>query len=306
MASGLNWVWLVTVVLWGAIVYKDMRRVPFDGRRFISLAAFLLIACASYNRLTEANLNFILLNALAVVVLIGWTLSNLGANRRRSRIADWGSSHGFEPVAIERKGSSESLPEGLRRLPFLGRGRAAWTEGVIARRDGDVDGEECRVFDHTIRRKVVWYDANGAEATGTVVALRRPGMWLPLFQVRPVGMFDWFDGGALGDAVPLKADSGFAKSYRLGGHEPRNLRSFFTDELLASIAEKPGWLIEGEGEWIAAFYFDRAASVMSLKSSTLRTVKVDQLDDHVRDASRLLGRIADRDARTATRGVGAA
>jgi hypothetical protein len=139
-----------------------------------------------------------------------------------------------------------------------------------------------------------------------VIALRRPGMWLPQFQVRPIGLFKEFDGGPLGDPVSIPSGLAFAKSYRLGGHEPRNLRAIFDDGLLAKIAEKPGWVIEGEGEWVAAFYFDRSPNLMSLKTSTLRKVKLDALEEHARDAYRVLTSVAERSSRAEARDAGAA
>lgn len=303
MGSGFHGVWLVTWSLWAVVIARDVRREPRDWRWIVWLAALFAAAAATRDTLREVNLRFVLLSGLAVVVLVGWTAADLLNRRRRPRLSAWARSHGYGPTALESRRAEATLPEGLRRLPMLGRGRWPRTEGLLSRDDGD--GRERLVFDHTIRRKVVWYDS-GVEATGTVVAIRRRGMWLPLFQVRPVGLFAWMDGGPLGEPVPTAGNAAFARSYRLGGHEPRNLRALFTDDLLAAITERPGWLIEGEGEWIAAFAFDRAPSLMSLKTSTLRTVKVGGLEAHIGEASRLLDRIADHAARSAERGAGAA
>ncbi|MDB5353193.1 MAG: hypothetical protein JWN86_4440 [Planctomycetota bacterium] len=305
MASGLSWVWLLTWSLWAAVVFKDWQRQPRDWRWMFSLGTLVIVAWSTIGSLDDVNnLRFILLAGLAVVVLLSWTWVDLAASRRRSRRADWAGIHGYEPLAIERRRSSSSLPDGLRRLPMFSKGFSPATEGVMVR--DDENGRQRFVFDHTIRRKVTWFDAGGVGTTGTVVAMHRPGMWLPLFQVRPIGIMYAMDGGPLGDPVAVGAGTAFAKSYRLGGHEPRNLRGFFSDELLAAISEKPGWVIEGEGEWIAACYFDRSENLMSLKASRLRIVKAEQLEDHVRDATLMLGRIADRDARSSARGVGAA
>ena len=51
---------------------------------------------------------------------------------------------------------------------------------------------------------------------------------------------------------------------------------------------------------------DRATDLMSLQTSTLRSVKVDALEDYVRETARLLDRLADRGERAAGRGIGAA
>ncbi len=303
MASGLSWVWLVTWSLWAVVVYKDSRRQPRDWRWLVSLGALIVIAWATWDSFREVNLRFILLAGLAVLILVGWTVLDAIAGRRRSQFSRWAADHGFEPRDIEPRRTIASLPDGLRRLPILSQGGSPFTVGLVAQSS---EAQERLVFDHTIRRKVIWYDANGVETTGTVVAIRRPGMWLPLFQIRPVGTTNAMDGGPLGDAVPLGTNSAFAKSYRLGGHEPRNLRTVFTDELLATIAEKPGWLIEGEGQWIACYYFDRTENLMSLKTSKLRIVQPDQLADHVREATRILERIAARDRQTSSHDVGAA
>ena len=304
MATGVSLVWVVTWTLWGAVVYKDWRSGPGDRRWLASLAALILLAAMTRGSLGELNLRAGLLIAIAVAILAAWNVSDLMAARRRSRKRDWARSAGFEAPALAPAASSMTLPDGLRRLPMLGRGRSPRTEGVLRREGGD--GGELLVFDHAIRRRVIWYDVNGVDVSGTVVAIRRPGICLPLFQVRPIGLFAWMDGGPLGDAVAVPGGTAFAKSYRLGGHEPRNLRALFTDDLLASIAAKAGWLIEGEGEWIAAIAFDRSPNLMSLKTSTLRTVRVGGLEEHVRAARHLLEDLADRASRSSRRGVGAA
>ena len=304
MASGVSMVWVITWALWGAVVYKDWRSSLGDRRWLASLAAWLVLAALTRESFAEPDLRAGILIVIAIAILAVWTAMDALAARRRTGREVWARSNGFEAVALAPARSSSTLPAGLRRLPMLGIGRSPRTEGVLRR--ALPAGDEILVFNHAIRRQVIWYDANGAEAAGTVVALRRPGLCLPLFQVRPIGLFAWMDGGALGDAVLVPAGTAFAKSYRLGGHEPRNLRALFADDLLALVAEKPGWLIEGEGEWLAVFCFDRSPNLMSLKTSTLRTVRLDGLEEHARECERLLGALADRAARGSRREVGAA
>jgi hypothetical protein len=304
MASGVSFVWVVTWALWGAVVYKDWRSSLGDRRWLGSLAALVVLAAMTRGSFVEFDLRAGLLIAIAVAILGIWSVADMMAARRRARKEAWARSAGFEPVALAPAPSSATLPDGLRRLPMLGLGRSPRTDGVLRRESRD--GGELFVFDHAIRRRVIWYDANGVDASGTVVAIRRPDVCLPLFQVRPIGLFAWMDGGSVGDAVPLPSGTAFAKSYRLGGHEPRNLRTLFSDDLLALIGEKPGWLIEGEGEWLAAFVFDRSPNLMSLKTSTLRSVRVGGLEAHVREVERLLENLADRASRSSRREVGAA
>lgn len=300
----MSWVWLVTMALWGAVVYRDWRREPRDGRWIVSLLGWVALGYLTRNGMREVTISLVLLDVLAIAFLAGWMAVDLRARMRRARLETWAREKGFEAVAIAPKWAPQTLPEGLRRLPMLAKGRAARTANLLRREEAD--GGETLVFENAVRRPVAWYDLDGAEARGTVVAIRRPGLWLPQFQVRPVGLLAGMDGGAIGDAVATTPGTAFARSYRLGGHEVRNLRALFGDDLLALIAERPGWLIEGEGEWLAAFYYDRAENLMSLRTSTLRVVGVESLEDHVRDVYRVLGALADRGSRSQGRGAGAA
>ncbi len=305
MASGLSWVWWVTCSLWAAVIVLDLRREPRDWRRWlVSLSAFLAIATLSRGGLGEVNLRFALIAGLGLVVLVAMIAGELSRRRRADRLEKWTADQDYRPIAIAPRRTQAALPDGLHRLPFFHHGRLSRTDELIARSEGDA--EEILVFRHSIRRKVAWYDAGRVEVSGTVVALRRRGLWLPYFQIRPLAMYPWMDGGAVGEAVPLGHSSPFARTYRLGGHEPRNLRAFFSDDLLAAIAERPGWVVQGEGEWLAAFYYDRSPNLMSLKSSNLRSVRLEHLQDHVRDAGKLLDRVADRGIRYASRDLGAA
>ena len=300
----MSLVWLVTWALWGAVVYRDWKRDPRDPRWLVSLIGLVALAVLTRESQQEANWRFFALTGLAASILTAWAAHDFRRRRARCRLAKWAADHDFEPIGLEPRRVSEALPEGLLRLPMLARGHTARAAGLLRRIDPD--GAEVVVFEHRIRRKLAWYHIDGAEASGTVVALRRPGMWLPLLQVRPSGLLPGMDGGPLGDAVATTPGSAFARSYRLGGDEPRNLRGLFGDDLLARIAERPGWLIEGEGEWLAAFYFDRAESLMSLKTSALRVAPIEALEEHVRDAYRVLEAVADQGMRPQKRGAGAA
>jgi len=296
-------VWAVTWGLWAAIVILDYRREPRDARRLVPMAAVLALAALTRDSMNAFDVRLVALCGLSCAVVAAMAVADALVRRRARRVEGWAAAHGYEAVSSTPRRASELLPEGLRRLSFLGGGRSAQVAHVLRR--VELDGTEVYVFDHAIRRPAAWFDPSGEEAAGTVVAIRRPGSWLPIFQVRPVGLFRWMDGGPLGDTVSTSTVPAFANSYRLGGHEPRNLRTLFTDDLLARIAESPGWLIEGEGEWVAAFHYQRADGAVSLKPSTLRTVGLDALEDHAREAYRRLSEIADRGARPA-RDAGAA
>ena len=304
MASGVSFAWIITWGLWAVVVYKDFRREPGDARWLVSVVGLLVVAGLTRDSLREPNLRFVLLSGLAVGVLASWAIADMLAGRRAKRLESWAKQTCFEPVALKSQSSRKSLPESLRKLTFLKKGRMPRTEGVLRRIDPS--SSETLVFQHSIRRPIIWYDISGIETSGTVVAIHRPGIWLPLFQVRPVGLLPGMDGGSVGDPVPVPVGTSFAKSYRLGGDEPRNLRALFSDELLARIAEKSGWLIEGEGEWLAAFAFDRSPSLMSLKSSTLRKVEPAELEAFVRETAAILEMVADRADRSGARDAGAA
>ena len=296
-------VWAVTWGLWVAVVVLDYRREPRDARRLAPMAAVLALAVLTRDSMREFDVRLVSLCALACAVFVALATSKALARRRARRIESWAGEHGYDAISSSPRPARDLLPVGLRRLPFLGRGRSAQLAHLLRR--VELDGTEVYVFDHAIRRPSAWFDPSGAEASGTVVAIRRPGRWLPMFQLRPVGLFKWMDGGPLGDSVSTSSVPAFAESYRLGGHEPRNLRKLFADDLLARMAKTPGWLIEGEGEWVAAFLYHRVEGALSLKPSTLRTVGLDALEDHAREAYRRLSEIADRGARPA-RDAGAA
>ena len=196
MASGVSFVWIVTWALWGAVVYKDWRRSVGDRRWLASLAAFVLLAAMTRSSLVEFDLRATLLIGIAV-----GDPRRCGPCRTRGRRSvdrgkeAWARSAGFEPVAIARRRLRRSTCrracDGFPCWAAVGRPEPRASSAASLG-----DGRELLVFDHAIRRRVIWYDANGVEAAGTVVAIRRPGHGLPLFQVRPIGLFAWMDGGA--------------------------------------------------------------------------------------------------------------
>ena len=304
MPSEIPWVWLVLGSLGGLVVLLDFLREPRDWRWVLSLAALIGLGIVARDSFREPDLRFVLLTGLAVSVLVAWAASRSLARHRQARIVAWARDRGYEPVAVGRQRAEATLPEPLRRLPVFKTGAYSRTEGLL-RRDDPAIGEVL-VYRFSTLRNASWYGSPGVETSGTVVALRRPGSPLPFFQIRPQGLFPWFDGGSVGDPVATTPGSRFTESYRLSGHEPRNLRALLSDDLLDAIAEKPGWIVQGEGEWVAALYFDRSENLMSLKTSSLRTVDLHSLDAFTREAARLAGRVAEGASRTMARGVGAA
>ncbi len=289
-------VWFVTWGLWAGVVALDRRRQLHDRRWLLSLTILIVFAGLTRESMRDFDARTVSLCVLALAMATVIVVSEWMIQRKQVLAENWAKLHGFEPIAIAPQSSDSSLPEGLCRLPFFTGGRNPRTARLV-RRDLP-NGDELIVFDHSIRRINSWFELDGTLATGTVVALRRRDVRLPMFQVRPVGLFRWMDGGALGEAVSVSSAPSFAKSYRLGTDEPRKVRAIFNDELLAKLGETAGWLIEGEGDWVAAFMFDRAGSVAAMKSSTLRSVDLNSLERFTQDAYLVLSEVANRGARS--------
>ncbi len=290
MPSGLSPFWLLTWSLWSVVVYLDRRREPRDWRWVISLVAMVAVAVITFDSMREANLRFALLSGLAAAVILAWGVRSIRAQHRANETGAWAEAHEFSALSLQPQPAEATLPDDLKRLPIFSRGSLARTEGLVERREPH--GGRVLVFRHAVRRQMALHGPSGIEAYGTAVAIYRPESALPLFAVRPEGLFPWFDGGPIGERVAVQPHSRFAAAYSLFGDEPRNLRALFSDSITTAISEKPGWIIQGEGAWVVALYFDRSENLMSLKTSSLRVVRPVKLAEHVGLSLSLLNQIA--------------
>ena len=305
MPSGLSLYWLVTWMLWAVVVFLDFKREPRDRRWAVSLVALIAIASVSREFFPAFNLRFALLSGLAVTIISAWGARAWLNRKRQAKVNAWAISHGFESRELSACSADATLPEQLlRRLPIFSRGALSKTEHLISRLGAS--GRETFVFQFATRRNLSWHGPSGDESRGTVVAIRQPRLDLPFFHIRPDGLMSTFDGGPVGEVVPMATGSRFASQYRLWGHEPRNLASRFSIEALDAISAQKGWIIQGEGEWIVALMFDRSENLMSLKTSLLRQVPLDQLKEHVDQATSLLDHLVETVSRQHLRDFGAA
>lgn len=297
MEFGPWWTWAAIVVPWCLLVAWDLRRDPGNLRWLFSLLGLLILMAVARNAPKfDARLAVI---AVTPLILVGAGLLGEGRDRRRWRgLAEWGPDHGFEAVETGPRPASETLPPGLLRLPLFS--RTAWpkTASLMSRRDEG--GGECLLFELRAAPSRPWAARNGFAAGGTVVAIHRPGLRLPLVQVRPRSLPGSPFGRMVGEPIDLMDRSAFPSHYRIGGHEPTRLGRLFEPGLTASLADRPGWVLDGEGDWLAALYYD-VPKGLSLRLPGFRRPGPEAIEGHLAEALEILENLASRAERAVGR-----
>lgn len=289
MGQGSLLVWALVFLPWMIAVLLDLAREPRDKRWLIFAVGLVVLASLIGGRLVESG------GRAAMVSLLGWiVLATMGGKWRSERgrrhaLRSWADANGFRPRNFRRDRAELSLPGPLLGLPMIARTRWPRTEGLMEHRDEE--GREWFVFDLLTTARVGGISTSKDRNSATVVALHQPGGRIPQFLLRPQDLHSADKGTPPGEVVELKGRGDFSKNYRLRGVEVRNLSALFDDDLAASLAGKPGWIIEGEGEWLAAMYYE-AAPDASRNYGGLRIASAGEMSDHVAEASSMLDKIS--------------
>ena len=201
----------------------------------------------------------------------GGFLTGSGGSQRARSIEQITAELGMTPEPAE---SSTTIGYGSW-LPLLMRDGSV--VNAFSRKDGN---DEFLLFDYSYLSDRGSYLVERYRYTQTVAARRVYGWNLPTFDLQPkipwwhlVGVErsavahhpikDWIIGrlGFRDPTMPRKiglaTHPNFARSYHLYGTEEAAVRDLFTTQMLRHLSCKRGWWVEGCGEWLIAYRWNK-------------------------------------------------
>jgi len=180
--------------------------------------------------------------------------------RRSAALTKWASSLGFTIVPEQVAPDAASAIAGLVRLPVFQRGRDARIRNIM---DGSAAEGRVVVLDHEY---VTGSGKNKSTITQTLVAVELAGEPLPAFVLGPEGLFARL-GQVFGTQdIDFEESPQFSRAYQLKASDAEAIRRVFERNAVPFLAEHPGWSVEANGRWIAAYRQGRREKVKRMSA----------------------------------------
>ncbi|MBI5595589.1 MAG: hypothetical protein HY928_05805 [Elusimicrobia bacterium] len=196
-----------------------------------------------------------------------------GAQARAKGLRKAGAEVGLAPSGTD----VEELPAGLLALPIFSYGNQRSSDNMMW---GEGGGFAVFDFEYShVRRRVDESRGRRIERNDTVqtaCAVRVDGGTLPEFTLAPAGLGDAFLGLFGTRDIDLAQEPGFSAAYVLRGPDEDAVRRLFAAGPARALAERPGWTVQGKGEWVL---YCRAG----------RTVAPEKLEEFLWEAKALHG-----------------
>ena len=179
----------------------------------------------------STSLSFAVLIALAVIFAIFRVMSS---GRRTKALRD--IAHHLD-LTIEGEDWRSSSRAPQLESPLFGKGEEKRFQNIMSGLRG---GMTTNFFDYTFR---------GARSnTSQTVAAFTQDVWLPTFEVAPLGIAGKLSAAASNKSIHFDFDPGFSKRFRLLGPDEEKVRKLFTRRVvsfLEGINSKARWHFEG-------------------------------------------------------------
>jgi hypothetical protein len=144
----------------------------------------------------------------------------------------------------------------MRQAPLMehalfGKGRGTELKNIMT---GSRSGMKVNVFDYTLRIGTGRHSHTEAQ---TVVSFTKDGVYLPYFELRPIGPFDKMWDAVTHKNIHFDSSPEFMRRYVLRTPSENDVRSLFTPSVI-SFLEQFGphtkWSIEGTGNTLIVFH----------------------------------------------------
>jgi len=269
-------------------------------RRYRGLAAVLLVALClvvmffiptrnTARRRANQVTTLVLLAVAAIVVAVG----SLRRSRGVMTFAEWAITHGFRVTSESRAPAQETLPESLRQLPLLRRGREPETHYVLERNDQSHYLQTMIFGFETSRISLIPWELGPRDQplVMTVFAFRQHKLDLPAFELRPAEIAERHrDDDLVSTRVELFGKPRFGERYALHAEQTAELERVFKDEVVSALERETGWCLEGLGEWCIAYHHHQAKKFWTLRASGFEfCTESDQLSARLKTANHLFG-----------------
>jgi hypothetical protein len=176
-------------------------------------------------------LSFAVLIALVVVFTIFRILSS---GRRSKALRD--IAHQLD-LTIEGEDWSSSSRAPQLEAPLFGKGQEKKFQNIMS---GLRDGMTTNFFDYSF--------CGRRSNTSQTVAAFTQDVWLPTFEVAPLGIVGKLSASASNQSIQFDFNPGFSKRFRLSGPDEERVRKLFTRRVvsfLAGIDSTARWHFEG-------------------------------------------------------------
>ena len=186
--------------------------------------------------------------AVAAAVLVAVILVSRAAERKRTEaMRETASMLGLSFAGESKKPVEAGLDVTLTAFTLFRHGGAPRVRNLM--RASVTDGEDI-VFEY---RYTVSTGKSSHTVEQTVAAFRRRAARVPAFRMAPENVFSRIGHALGGQDIDVDSNVEFSQHYALKGEDADAVRAFFQRQAASYFAERPGWSVEGAGEWLILY-----------------------------------------------------
>ena len=185
---------------------------------------------------------------VSAAILVAVILVSRAAERKRTEaMRETASMLGLSFAGESKKPGEAGLDTTLTAFTLFRHGGAPRVRNVM--RASVTDGEDM-VFEY---RYTVSTGKSSHTVEQTVAAFRRRAARVPAFRMAPENVFSKIGHLFGGQDIDFDSNVEFSSHYALKGDDPDAVRAFFERHAVVYFAERPGWSVEGAGEWLVLY-----------------------------------------------------
>lgn len=194
------------------------------------------------------NPTLLALIVVTAAVLVAVILVSRAAERKRTEaMRETASMLGLSFAGESKKPGETGLDTTLTAFTLFRHGGAQRVRNLM--RASVTDGEDI-VFEY---RYTVSTGKSSHTVEQTVAAFRRRAARIPAFRMAPENVFSRIGHALGGQDIDLDSNVEFSQHYALKGEDADAVRAFFQRQAASYFADRPGWSVEGAGEWIILY-----------------------------------------------------
>ena len=184
-----------------------------------------------------------LLGLIFAIVGFSLVVSSMRAKKRTKALH---AAAGERNLAFFEQDDLGLLPS-LNAFPLFSKGHGKKISNVI---QGDTEDIDIYVFDY---QYTTGHGNSRNTARQTVMLFRTEAYRLPSFALRPENVFHKF-GSLFGyQDIDFEHAQAFSSKYLLKGEDEAAVRDLFTQNVLFTYEENPGWCAEGEADTLIVY-----------------------------------------------------
>lgn len=193
---------------------------------------------------------------IVIAIIVVWVAIGFYLEKRRAEAL----RKVAEDLRLTYSGTAGLAHAEISSLHLGSQGHGVEIKNVMSGRAGET---EVTIFDYEY---TTGHGKNSTTHGQTVVRFRTADWQLPLFELRPEGLFSKLGAALGGQDIDFVSHPVFSKMFVLKSPSESDIRAFFTEALLSALERKKGISVEGHGSTLLFYRAGRKVNAKTIRA----------------------------------------